>query len=252
MTHRHQDHPPDVALPAEPIAPGRLAAILLAAGGSTRLGSPKQLLRDAHGETLVHRSARTLLQAGCWPVIVVTGSSAEEVTSSIEDLQVEVFLNPSWREGMGSSVAAGSTYVAATAPTADGLLVAACDMPGIDVTHLQALMDCSEYGIKRAASSYQDDSSDQVIGIPAVFPRSDWPSLMKLQGDQGARALLRREPPATVPLTGGRFDIDTPQDVEKWRATMNPMAHDRAPFSASYPVADVPAPGLPDPSADQR
>lgn len=210
-------HAPDASQPA-PLGQGRVAAILLAAGGSTRLGSPKQLLRDAQGETLVHRSARTLLEAGCSPVVVVTGSSGSAIESSIKDLDVAITLNPHWQNGMGSSLAVGVLHMATAEEGAVGLLVAACDMPGIDVAHIAALMMSSHYGTKRAASSYQDDSATQIIGIPAIFPRSDWPRLIALQGDQGARALLRDDPPATVALAGGRFDLDTPEDVERWRA----------------------------------
>jgi CTP:molybdopterin cytidylyltransferase MocA/uncharacterized damage-inducible protein DinB len=206
-----------------------VAAVLLAAGGSKRLGSPKQLLRDAHGETLVHRSARLLAEAGCAPVLVVVGSSADLVSSAIEDLKVDIILNDDWPNGMGTSVATGAAFAATRAPTADGLLIATCDMPGVDVAHISALIRTSLNGTIRTASTYKNANSIDISGIPAIFPRSDWPHLMELEGDQGARVLLRSELPATVPLNEGLFDLDTPEDVARWRA------------SSSFPASPSPA-----------
>lgn len=198
-----------------------VAGILLAAGGSRRLGEPKQLLRDDEGETLVHRAARLLLEAGCGPVVVVTGSHAPEVSSSIEDLEVEIFHNPDWEAGMGGSIAAGMAHLAgltaAETPGPRGVLVAACDMPTVSLGHFKALLSTSKSGSIRTASVYQGDTIMETCGVPAVFPQTDWPDLMALQGDRGAKALLQTGSPLTVPLDGGRFDIDTPEDARRWR-----------------------------------
>lgn len=211
---------------------GSVAGILLAAGGSRRLGEPKQLLRDDHGETLVHRAARLLLEAGCTPVVVVTGSHAVEVFSSIEDLEVDIFHNPDWETGIGGSIAAGIAHLvgrtAAETPAPSGVLLAACDMPTVSLGHFEALLSASEEGSIRTASTYQNDMNVETRGIPAVFPQADWPALMALQGDRGAKALLQNGAPVTVLLDGGRFDIDTPEDARRWHLagrTISPSPH---------------------------
>ncbi len=197
-----------------------VAGLLLAAGGSRRLGEPKQLLRGRDGETLVHRAARLLLEAHCQPVVVVTGADAPDVRVAVEDLNLATVHNATWASGMGSSIAAGTAHIAthhdAASSCPRGILILPCDMPTVDLAHLRSLLVLSGSGIMRAASTYQDDTNETVVGIPAIFPRSDWPLLMALQGDRGARALLRGGPTATLSLEGGPSDIDTLEDARRW------------------------------------
>jgi molybdenum cofactor cytidylyltransferase len=94
-------------------------------------------------------------------------------------------------------------------------------MPTVTVEHLQSLLATSGLGAHRVASAYTGTDGPPergpVRGIPAVLPRADWPALAVLDGDQGARALLRDADTITVSLPNGQYDLDTPSDVAAWR-----------------------------------
>ena len=205
---------------------GQVAAVLLAAGGSTRLGEPKALLTDADGVPRVVRVARDLAAAGCAPVLVVVGAQAPAVGAALDGEPVHVVTHAGWAAGMGSSIAAGVTAAMGlpAAARAGALLIAPCDMPGATAAHLAWLVEASGGGTWRVASGYADGAR----GIPAVLPRHDWPALQALDGETGARALLRGPDVAIVPLADGDDDLDTPGAVVAWRRRTAP-AHAPSP-----------------------
>ena len=197
-----------------------MAAVLLAAGGSTRLGEPKALLTDADGVPRVVRVARDLAAAGCAPVLVVVGARSEAVQAALAGEAVTVVAHPGWAAGMGSSIAAGVAALGAhpEGAHAGALLVAPCDMPGATAAHLAWLVEASGAGMWRVASGYADGAR----GIPAVLLRRDWPALQALSGEVGARALLHGPDVAIVPLVDGDDDLDTPEAVAAWRRRAAP------------------------------
>jgi CTP:molybdopterin cytidylyltransferase MocA len=209
-----------------------IAGVVLAAGRSSRLGHPKQLLADAHGEPLVRRSARLLREAGCSPVVVVTGAWREEVAAAVSGCGYELVHNANFGDGMGTSIAAAVEYLECS--DAAAILISSCDMPEIESVHYSALIQMSAHGGKRVASGYPDRhdggvaaasvtaTAEPVRGIPALLPRADWPSLRALTGDVGARGLLRDAATLTVFVRGGTFDLDTPDDVAQWRERHSP------------------------------
>ncbi len=201
-----------------------VAAILLAAGASVRLGIPKQLLRDEGGVPLVARAASQLLDAGCGPVIVVTGAEYGPVSDALAGLDVTVVHNAAHLEGMGSSIRCG--VWALTSEGVAGVLIAACDMPQIDAEHYRLLCVTSNFGTLRTGSAYMAeqcvDTVSLLLGIPAVFPFADFGTLERLSGDRGARALLAQSGTLSVPSFRCMFDLDTPSDVAAWRATAAP------------------------------
>ncbi len=205
-----------------------MAGLLLAAGASRRLGAPKQLLCTADGVPLVALAAKRLLDAGCSPVIVVTGASAAEVMDALTGLSVELVHNAEFARGMGSSIACGIKSLAIDLREAaiEGVLIAACDMPSADAAHLRALISASENGTKRTASAYMalhsSDSASMMRGIPAVLPKRDWEWLSALDGDRGAKPLLQEAETLSVRLFRGMFDIDTPADLAAWRVGFSP------------------------------
>lgn len=177
-----------------------VAAIVLAAGASRRLGKPKQLIRFG-GETLLERAVRVCREAGCRPVVVVLGASADEVRGQSALGDAVVVMNDEWAEGMGSSVCAG---VRELASEADGCVIATCDQPAVTPEHLRALMASGAV----TASAYTGRR-----GVPAYFPRAMFGDLMKLRGDAGARELLNDA--RALELTGGELDVDTVEDLKR-------------------------------------
>lgn len=189
----------------------RVAAIILAAGGSRRLGQPKQLVRW-NGETLLNRSIRLAAEAGAEPVIAVLGAGFDAIRASIESTSVIAVHNDRWRQGMGSSIEAGMRALEVCAPEAAAVLLMACDQPQLTADHLRGLMEAvAAHGTPAiAASEYAG-----VVGVPAVFPRETFADLRALRGDKGARSLMERAPCAVVGVVfaGGDVDIDRPEDL---------------------------------------
>ncbi len=194
---------------------GGCAAIVLAAGSSSRLGQPKQLL-DYGGEPLLRRAARLALSVGAAPVLVVTGAPEHEV--AVHNLPVSVVLNTGHAEGMGSSLRAGMAALARLAPTAGRVLLLVCDQPLLGASHLLALLEAeAPHGV--AAAEYGGR-----LGVPAVFAREHFPALAAVAGDRGARALLRGMAVTAVAMPEAAVDIDTPGDLEAlYMPTTTPM-----------------------------
>jgi len=174
-----------------------IAAVVLAAGASSRLGSPKQLAMLGT-ETLLERAVRVAREAGCRPVSVL-GASAILIQEQCSLDGAQVVVNEDWASGMGSSIGCGVRAV----EDADGVVVMTCDMPAVSPAHLRALIDCGEV----AASGYAGRR-----GVPAYFPAVFFPELMKLWGDAGARELLRQA--RVVELAGGELDVDTAEELQ--------------------------------------
>lgn len=185
------------------------ASIILAAGASSRLGEPKQLLR-LRGESLVHRTVRLVIAAGCSPVIVVLGAHADRIRLELNDLAAVIVNNAEWAEGMGASIRCGMAALQET--ETERVLLSVCDQPQIDVELLAALIAAQTGDQLVAASRYNG-----ALGVPAVFSSGLFPQLRALAGDRGARALIAQyaDRVACVDFPGGGFDVDTVQDAAK-------------------------------------
>jgi len=177
----------------------RIACVILAAGASTRLGQPKQLVKLV-GETLLERTVRIALQSACDPVIVVLGASAEAILAQCDLAPAQIVINDTWQEGMGSSIRAG---IAAIGQDADASILMTCDQPAITVEHIKALIQAGRELNQVVGSSYAE-----MRGVPAYFPGTRFTELLELARDIGARHLLASS--YAIPLVGGELDIDTP------------------------------------------
>lgn len=190
-----------------------IPAIVLAAGASTRLGQPKQLV-EYQGETLLARTIRLAQEAGADPVFVVLGANLDAILpTGLRDGAVPV-INKDWEEGISSSIQAGLRAVHGELPATAGVLLLACDQPRLSVAHLKALLRsfALEYEVVIVTSVYNG-----AVGIPAVFPRGAFRQLFELRGDTGARALLGKPafPVIRLPFPDGEIDIDTPADLDQ-------------------------------------
>lgn len=196
----------------EPTADSACAAIVLAAGASTRLGRPKQLIRCGE-ESLLRRVARFAGAAGCEPVFVVLGYRAGELQAELGGLAAEALVNESWAEGMGSSLRCGMEAIIRLQPPPAAVLVLVCDQPALGCEHLRALRASHAEGDwSITASGYAERA-----GVPAVFSRRLFPELLAVTGDRGARdVILAHEGQARIlPWAEGVFDLDTEVDVSR-------------------------------------
>ena len=200
----------------------KIAAIILAAGASIRLGHPKQLLQIA-GENLLLRVIAAARDASCAPIIVVVGASADNVVAVLPSDAVDIVRNSDWPHGIGTSIRAGISHAIAHHPSLDAAILMTCDQPLIDSRILRALIDkFSMTQTDMVASRYAE-----TLGVPALFARARFHDLLGLRDNEGAKSLLlssRREVLA-VPFPGGAVDIDTPNDVVTFASGSKPAAN---------------------------
>ena len=185
--------------------PGTVLGILLAAGASTRLGHPKQLV-TVDGEPLVARTARRLLTVAD-KVVVVTGAHHMEVLAALDGVPVRAIFNPRWQEGMSASIRQG---VSGAALSAQSMLLMLVDQPHITGDDLTRLVTAwRQHPDRIAAADYGG-----VVGVPAIFPGAFRDKLLGLHGDRGAQPILMKATDITrVEMPHAAFDLDTPADL---------------------------------------
>jgi len=181
-------------------------AVILAAGASSRMGSPKQLLIWQDRPLLVHAidSARSVLTER---IVVVLGANAEAIKAAVDLTGVGVALNPDWADGMAGSIRAG---IQALPATASAVLLMLCDQPLINAAHLQNLVQAWQHAPERIVVSQYAES----FGVPAVFPAEFFQQLVSLTGDHGAKSLLAKLEVhlLKIPLPEAELDIDNSED----------------------------------------
>jgi molybdenum cofactor cytidylyltransferase len=183
------------------------AVILLAAGCSSRLGRPKQLL--SYGKhTLLRHAADTAVAARLGPVIIVLGAVEDECRAEVAGLPVTTVSNPTWEEGMGSSIAVGARHLDEARCRA--AIIMLCDQPGITPAMLCAL--ASDHC--RTGKSMVASSCERVLGPPALFAAQHFPQLRSLRGSEGARSLFQNAADiSSVACPEAAWDIDTEADA---------------------------------------
>lgn len=187
-----------------------IAILLLAAGASTRMRGADKLLQQVEGEAVLRRQAKAALASGA-PVYVTLPMGAPERGAALDGLQVTRVPVPDAREGMAASIRAGVAVVIEGA-----VMIVPGDMPEITEDDFSRLINAFRHDphvILRATDK------GGTPGHPVIFPRSLFPALANLRGDQGARAVLRANPVRLIALPGSHAttDLDTPEDWEKWR-----------------------------------
>ncbi len=185
-----------------------VSAVVLAAGGSTRMGRPKLAL-PVHGVPMIRRAAEAALASRCREVVVVLGTDADIYRPLLDGLAVRVAENPDSQEGMGSSIRIG---VEAVAPEARGLLLLLADQPFVTAEAIDRLIETAvNDGRRIVASAYAG-----TVGPPVYFDRALFLELLTLEGDRGARSVIEAYPEegVAVPLPESVVaDIDTPDDL---------------------------------------
>jgi molybdenum cofactor cytidylyltransferase len=200
-----------------------IAGVVLAAGGSSRLGEPKQLL-TWRGETLIRRAVRAAAEAGCNPVVIVVGETGDAIRSEVDirDSRISSFSglktapriavveNAEWRSGVGTSIRRGLEELG---ESVEGVVLLTCDQPFVDAAMIGRLIEeHQQTGKPIVASSYAN-----TLGVPALFDRSLFEELRALPGVSGAKSIIegRRAETALVRFEEGAIDIDTREDFER-------------------------------------
>lgn len=192
---------------------GKFAAVLLAAGSSSRLGLPKQSVM-LDGVSLVRRAALELLKLDPISVTVVTGSGGDAVKKDLSGLRTLIAHNEDWAQGIGSSIACGARHVD---EDTDGILISLCDQWKVDARDLGAIVSAWQSDISRIVSASWFDDEAFIYGAPTLFPRKYIRELQKLTDDRGAKSLIgrNREKVNFVTVENAAFDLDRPADLEQ-------------------------------------
>jgi CTP:molybdopterin cytidylyltransferase MocA len=191
--------------------------IILAAGTSSRMGAAKQLL-DCAGEPLLLRMVRIALASQAQRVVVVLGACMQDCAAVLADEPVRLIENVAWQEGMASSIRAG---VAALQHEVDGCVILLGDQPMVSTALLDQMFAA---GHRIVAASY-----DGIVGPPVFFSRPYFDELLALQGEHGARRLLRAHAAetTTIDFAAASCDLDTPQDYENWLTSTTAPRRDK-------------------------
>jgi molybdenum cofactor cytidylyltransferase len=190
----------------------KTGVILLAAGSSSRLGRPKQLL-NYQGKTLIQNSIGVAQQSAADDLVVVLGSNSELIQTGIESKEVPVLVHAHWEEGMSSSMQCGLRYLIETRQVEQVILML-CDQPYVSQGLLDQLMD----GKKASGKGILACSYSGTVGVPALFDQHYFQELLALKGTEGAKKVIlnHQEDTFLVDFPLGAIDLDTEEDVQKF------------------------------------
>lgn len=190
----------------------KIGVIILAAGSSSRLGTPKQLV-EFRGETLLKKIALESLKSVCSPVLVVLGKDAEKFAEKLENLDVQIAENQNWQCGMGASIGCGIKEITKSAVNLEAVILCVCDQPFVTSATLNNLAAAFlTRKCKIVASAYQE-----TIGVPAIFDKSLFSELAELNRESGAKKIIEKFSSETflINFSDGAIDVDTPEDLRK-------------------------------------
>jgi len=188
----------------------KIAAVILAAGESARLGRPKQLL-VTRGRSLLRYVVECADEGGCDPVIVVLGAREQEMLREIESTPAQPVINRNWKAGMHSSIQSAVESLPRLAPEARGALFLTCDQPRITPEVVRRIRERFDGRAGRiVACEYA-----QTVGIPALFERSLFSELSTLPGPGGAKSVMQAHPNdlLRLPWPDGAVDVDRAEDI---------------------------------------
>lgn len=183
--------------------------VILAAGSSTRLGQPKQLL-EYLGTSLVQRIAQIAVNAVKKPVVVMLGANYSLIHAHLTHLPVHIVYNPDWPQGMTSSIRKGLMALLSISPETEGVIFAVCDQPYITPGLFQKMISVGSKSHKSIVACLYNN----VPGTPVLFKKDFFDRLLALKDSEGARKIIQSHPESveTVPFPHGIFDVDTMQD----------------------------------------
>lgn len=190
----------------------KIGIVILAAGASTRMKTPKQILRF-EGKTFLRRAVETAIKTECEKICVVLGANFELIKKEIEDLPAKICFNENWQKGMSSSLQAGLKNLLSGEENLSGVLVMLCDQPFVDADLLNRLIEDFQNGENLiAACEYAG-----IIGVPAIFSSKLFDEIWDLKQEHGAKILIKKYADSVKKISApqAEFDIDTPQDFSE-------------------------------------
>jgi molybdenum cofactor cytidylyltransferase len=198
---------------------GNTAVIVLAAGASTRLGQPKQLL-DFGGKALLQHILEQCKPLHFSARFLILGAYSSDIQQNTNTFDFQILQNEHWEAGMASSLHIGIQAAIAHPSAPEQVLVLLADQPFVSTALLQALLDTHQSERPPITASQYGTTK----GVPAIFSKTVFPELLQLQGDRGANRLIRQYEAqvAILPFEAGSIDMDTREDYQQWRDALNP------------------------------
>lgn len=187
-----------------------IGVIVLAAGASVRMGTPKQLL-IWKGQSLIRRAAQSAIDSSCRPIVIVLGANAELIYPELGDLKVHPVINLTWQKGMSSSIHCGLKALLAMAPKLQAAILMVADQPNVTGTSLKSLVEEHRQSHANLVCAHYSGQ----IGTPALFGCGYFDELMHLEGPGGAKRVLQhhRADLMAIDLPEAVLDLDTPHDL---------------------------------------
>jgi molybdenum cofactor cytidylyltransferase len=187
--------------------------IILAAGGSSRMGQSKQLL-TINGKSLLIHSIETALGCRTSDVIVVLGANADLHKNEITSTAVDIVVNERWESGMGSSIKTGLSRLLSLNPEVSAVLIMLVDQPKVTTSHLTTLIQCLNDFTKSIVASFYGNAP----GVPAIFSKDHFNEMLSMQDESGAKKIILRHPDKllTIGFPEGSIDLDTPDDYSRY------------------------------------
>jgi molybdenum cofactor cytidylyltransferase len=185
--------------------------VILAAGASRRLGTPKQQVRFQQ-QSLLQRIIHTAQQTAARPVVVVLGAFADAILPEVQGANAATVINPDWESGMGSSIQTGIREILRISESVTDVLILLCDQPFITTALLEELIATHQ----RQGKGITACTYGPATGTPVIFNQKYFDALLALGGQEGAKNIIRQHAGdvATIPFPEGIIDIDTPEDLE--------------------------------------
>ena len=189
-----------------------IAILILAAGGSSRMGSPKQLLKWKNSN-LLNNTISKAIELNVKEIIVVLGANADMIIPEIDQSKVNILINKDWENGLGSSISAGVNHILQSNTSINGLLIMLADQPLIENDHYLKLIKDFSSGNKTIIATKYNDSKP---GVPALFDKFYFKDLNDLNLDFGAKQLISRYSENVISIKNeqSRLDIDTPEQYQ--------------------------------------
>lgn len=201
-----------------------IGIIILAAGTSSRMGVPKQLLL-IEGKTLIKRVVEVAIDTSCYPIVTVLGANKELIKKELSKVPITIIDNPQWEKGMSSSIKMGLAGTYMTLKEIDAIIFLTVDMPFVSANLINEMIKKATENkeISIVACQYENQKGTSTLGIPVLFKRDLFNDLLELTGDEGAKKIVlkNKDKTALIDFPEGKIDLDTIDEYRNFVANYN-------------------------------